>query len=749
MMIINLVYDAAAQAAPQSFRDGMQAAADMLDAHLVDNITVNIAVSYGTFNGAALPNQNTSEGQIGPGGNGAGDTESYSDLRTLLANHETSASDITAVNNLPTGSSIGGQSSFLIGTAQGKALGVNNATDTTIDGQVGMGTGFTGDVLVAGALHEITHAMGRVAGDSLDLFRFNEDGSGNHVFGGAIPATAAYFSIDGGATKLADFGINSDPGDFLNGGVQGTDPFNEIVGGRGLTTVDMTMMDVLGFDVANRAPTVTPLAGSVGEDGPFFSQNLLAGAADPDGDSISVQNLAASVTTALGRTLSLGTDYFLAGSTLALTAAGFAKFNSLSQGVNDTAVFTYNVQDSLGADTANTLTLTVIGQNDPPVIDTANSILTGSINELPNVTGSSAIDITSGKVAFIDPDLADRPTAAIDAADQTATWEDGSHVFTLSPAQITTFEQAFQITPEAGNTNTGKIDWSYSITDNELDFLSAGESIVVTTPIVIDDHQGGTVTQDVTVTINGANDNPIASPDSNGVAKNSTVSVSAAAGVLANDTDPDVHDQGHLLVGAVNGSAANVGNAVAGKFGVLTLNADGSYVYSANQGSLPAQIVAQDTFTYAAADGHGGAGTNTLSIVVFNPGVTYQAGANTTLNGGNGKNVLDGSAGGDTLVGGNAADVLIGGNGDRLTGGNGPDTFLFRPNFGQNTITNFDVRNDVIQFDATLFANFAAVMPDIHQIGVNTEIQIPTTNNTVVLDNIVASSLSPSNFHFA
>jgi serralysin len=54
-MIINLVYDAAALAAPQSFRDGMQAAANMLDAHLADNITVNIAVSYGTFNGAALP----------------------------------------------------------------------------------------------------------------------------------------------------------------------------------------------------------------------------------------------------------------------------------------------------------------------------------------------------------------------------------------------------------------------------------------------------------------------------------------------------------------------------------------------------------------------------------------------------------------------------------------------------------------------------------------------------------------------
>jgi serralysin len=81
-------------------------------------------------------------------------------------------------------------------------------------------------VLFAGALHELTHGMGRIAGDTIDLYRFNEDKSGNRVYGGAIPATPAYFSIDGGTTDLADFGINSDPGDFLNGGVQGTDPFN-------------------------------------------------------------------------------------------------------------------------------------------------------------------------------------------------------------------------------------------------------------------------------------------------------------------------------------------------------------------------------------------------------------------------------------------------------------------------------------------------------------------------------------------
>jgi VCBS repeat-containing protein len=841
-MIIDLFYDAAALAAPQSFRDGMQAAANMLDAHIIDNITVNISVSYGTFGGAALPNQNTSEGNIGPGGDGVGIGETYSNLLNLLSTHETSAEDTTSVNSLPSTLA----TNFLIGTAQGKALGVTNATDTTIDGLVGMGTGFTGDVLFAGAIHEITHAMGRIAGTSLDLFRFNEDNSLNRVFGGAIPATAAYFSIDGGATKLADFGINSDPGDFLNGGVQGADPLNETVGGRGMTAVDMTLMDVLGFDVANTAPTVAALIATTGEDGPSFKMDLLTGAADPEGDSISIKNLAGSVTTADGRSLALGADYTLAGSTISLTSQGFAKFNSLSAGSTDKAVFGYNVEDFLGADTHNTVTLTIngsndapvlaadagsphpltelsgttnsasldqvsgmlafsdvdigdihnataslhssvwsggstpsaiqaalasamsdsivvdgtagslgwdfsladknvdflaanetltavydvsvtdnnsatstqqitvifTGTNDTPVVASGSSVLTNATSELPNVTNSSTIDSTSGVVAFSDPDLTDRPTATINTAGETVTWQDATHNYTseLTSAQISLFEAAVSIGAEAGNTNTGKIDWNYNIVDKSLDFLGGGESLTVTAPIVIDDHNGGVISQNIVVTINGANDDPIAAPDSNGTSKNSTVSVSAVNGLLSNDTDPDVHDQGHLFVGAVDGSATNVGHAVAGTYGSVNINADGSYVYEANKGGLPSKIVAQDVFTYTAADGHGGTDTSTLSIIVTNPGVNYLAGANMTLNGGNGKSVLDGSAGHDVLIGGNGADILVGGVLDTLTGGKGPDTFLFRPDFGANTITDFDFHNDAIQLDKSIFSSVAELL---------------------------------------
>jgi hypothetical protein len=157
--------------------------------------------------------------------------------------------DNTSVASLPNTSSLEGHSSFFVANAQLNAFGTT--TSGAADGGVGMGTNFTGNVLISGALHEITHAMGRIAGSSLDVFRFNEDHSGNHVFGGAIPATPAYFSINGGGTNLADFGISSDPGDFLNppnSNRTPNDPFNESVDNlASLTAVDITIMDILGF----------------------------------------------------------------------------------------------------------------------------------------------------------------------------------------------------------------------------------------------------------------------------------------------------------------------------------------------------------------------------------------------------------------------------------------------------------------------------------------------------------------------
>ena len=69
------------------------------------------------------------------------------------------------------------------------------------------------------------------------------------------------------------------------------------------------------------------------------------------------------------------------------------------------------------------------------------------------------------------------------------------------------------------------------------------------------------------------NSTPVATDGIAAVTKGEVVMADAAHGVLANDIDAD---QYILHVSAVGGAAANVGHALAGAFGALTLNADGS-----------------------------------------------------------------------------------------------------------------------------------------------------------------------------
>ena len=59
--------------------------------------------------------------------------------------------------------------------------------------------------------------------------------------------------------------------------------------------------------------------------------------------------------------------------------------------------------------------------------------------------------------------------------------------------------------------------------------------------------------------------------------------------MLANDADPIPGDT--LTVTAVNGQSDDVGQTLAGNYGTLTLNANGSYSYVANDESFMPPIL--------------------------------------------------------------------------------------------------------------------------------------------------------------
>jgi probable HAF family extracellular repeat protein/uncharacterized repeat protein (TIGR03803 family)/VCBS repeat-containing protein len=165
---------------------------------------------------------------------------------------------------------------------------------------------------------------------------------------------------------------------------------------------------------------------------------------------------------------------------------------------------------------------------------------------------------------------------------------------------------------------------------------------------------------------------PTVEADSAHVSVAGTITANAAHGVLANDVDPIPNDT--LIVSAVGGQSSNVGRALAGAYGTLTLNADGSFSYVADP-SVPSNIIAQDIFTYTATDGAGGSATSSLTITITLAGQTYIAGTpGQALTSGNGSVLLDGSLlQNQTITAGNGNDAVIAGSNDIVVLGNGND----------------------------------------------------------------------------
>jgi fibronectin-binding autotransporter adhesin len=156
--------------------------------------------------------------------------------------------------------------------------------------------------------------------------------------------------------------------------------------------------------------------------------------------------------------------------------------------------------------------VTLHANDDAPAFAAADKSESATVTELPNTTGSSALDpspAASGTLDFTDIDLTDRPTATVT---QSVSWTEATT--SLTSSEIQALEHAFTLT-QSGNTNNGSLGWTYQISDGALDFLGAGVTATVTSTITLDDHHGGTDTATVTVTIDGANDLPVIVGESN------------------------------------------------------------------------------------------------------------------------------------------------------------------------------------------------------------------------------------------
>jgi Ca2+-binding RTX toxin-like protein len=92
----------------------------------------------------------------------------------------------------------------------------------------------------------------------------------------------------------------------------------------------------------------------------------------------------------------------------------------------------------------------------------------------------------------------------------------------------------------------------------------------------------------------------------------------------------------------------------------------------------------------------------------------YGSGFDDAITGNNAVNRLTGGAGNDSLDGAGGNDYILGEAGnDFMTGGAGQDVFVFKPNFGNDVISDFTAgagRTDRLWLDGLGLADFADVL---------------------------------------
>ncbi len=346
-----------------------------------------------------------------------------------------------------------------------------------------------------------------------------------------------------------------------------------------------------------------------------------------------------------------------------------------TSGQTITDLFTYRVVDAGGLTSLATLTVTIQGANDSPIgiNDTGTATEAGGVSN--GTTGSNG----TGNVLTNDTDVDSTGNGETKAVNGVAAGAVGAAVGNVGNSVAGTYGSVI-----IGSNGI----YTYTVDDGNAAVQALRNSSQTLTDIFtyeIVDAGGLTSLATLTVTIQGANDNPVGVNDSavateaGGVA-NGTVGSHGTGNVLTNDMDVDTAGNGEtkavngVAAGAVGTASGNVGTAVNGSYGSVSIAANGSYVYTVDNTNAAVQALrtsAQtltDLFTYQVIDAGGLASLATLTVTIEgandNPSAIADHGSATEAGGeANGTAGTDGS--GNVLS--NDTDVDSLGNGESRT----------------------------------------------------------------------------------
>ena len=378
-------------------------------------------------------------------------------------------------------------------------------------------------------------------------------------------------------------------------------------------------------------------------------------------------------------------------------AASAVEFLAAGQTAIET--FSFNVLDGQGGSVPRTVSVTITGTNDAPVLSVAAAPALATVAEDAVVPVGAVGTLVSSLVDFNPPaaglnNVSDADTGAITGIAITGTnsangslWYSTNNGGTWTQVAAVSNTSALLL---VANANTriyyqGDLNFSGTVSDaitfRAWDQTSGTAGTQVSTATNGGSSAFSTATDTASIVISPVNDNPVAAADRLIVTDNTLVSI-AASSLLVNDTD-------------IDGLALSI-TSVTGAVGItgLTLNANGTISFTS--GNTPGATAG--SFQYTTSDGAGGTATATVTIDVRAVGNgNNQDTIDLSTAGLYQASYLDARGGADTLTGGAPGDILIGGSGnaaDNLTGSAGDD--LLVGGDGNDTLAG-GAGNDIIR----------------------------------------------------
>ncbi len=425
--------------------------------------------------------------------------------------------------------------------------------------------------------------------------------------GSALDGTYGQLTIN--ANGSYSYVANKDAADALDPGDIVTDSFNYTVSDGTATDIGVITITVVGV---NDAPTASNNTITTNEDTNHVFSTSEFNFSDTD-DSGSLNKIKITSLEDNGALQyyngSSWVDVTLNQEITALDISnGYLRFKpDANENGSSYTSFEFQASDGTTYSSSNTMTVNVTAVNDTPT----------ATDDTASVTDGSSVTVSNASSGVIDDNDTDPDSSDTLVITNISHTNGNSSNVTSS----TTYSNGTSIVGTYGTLTIGA-DGTYTYTPNgSLDTGESGNDVFTYT--VSDGSATDTAT--ITISVTGANDDPVASNDSNtiDISTNSTLTVTDGSikDVLTNDTDADTNDTisvTEIRTGALEGAGTSgvVGSSLTGTYGTLVINSNGSYTYIVNTGlddTLDKGQIVFEYFNYTVSDG---TTTDTGSIVI-------------------------------------------------------------------------------------------------------------------------------------